>query len=268
MFISNKSSNTTNKIVNDLLHDNTKHFIGKNTFAFAVKFKGVSPELMLDPTYFDFGFYISTYSKDGENMWTVNKTSIGYKECNNDFPFLSSEIHTKLKVDKYLCPNTTDYFVSSNHISDNYSVVEVSLFKCQGSHCKSDQEIDKAIRENWLDILLIDSYFDFSDFENPIKTYLQDLNYVNMLPNMTIHLDYYIKRNEVLRDEGYFINTTPTQSYFYSIGDKQYRVNNFKEFDKSYLYLFFKLSQEHDQYERNRFTFFDMFGVIGGVYEI
>jgi len=54
VFTRGNSIKNTNKIVKDLTYDTTKHYIGKNTFAFAIGVIGPNPELMFDPTYFNF----------------------------------------------------------------------------------------------------------------------------------------------------------------------------------------------------------------------
>jgi hypothetical protein len=52
----NKSSNT---MARDLTNDATKHYIGKGTFAFAVKLVGPYPERLLDSSYFILNMYMN-----------------------------------------------------------------------------------------------------------------------------------------------------------------------------------------------------------------
>lgn len=124
------------------------------------------------------------------------------------------------------------------------------------------------IKTHYLDIQIVSSYFDFNDFENPIKTYLQDLNYVNLLPSLSVSMEFKVKRNEVLRDENYLVNSYSSSTHFYSIGERLTNLNNFVSNEVDYLHIYFVLSQEYEQFERVRFTILDMLGEVGGLYEI
>jgi hypothetical protein len=37
----------------DRSYETTKHYIGKNNFAFAIKLVGPNPEILLDPSYYE-----------------------------------------------------------------------------------------------------------------------------------------------------------------------------------------------------------------------
>ena len=61
----------------------------------------------------------------------------------------------------------------------------------------------------------------------------------------------------------------PTNKYsFYTI-DRQFNaLGNFKLEGESYFRLFITLNQQVDQYNRSVYSFWDMFGFIGGIYGI
>ena len=45
-------------------------------------------------------------------------------------------------------------------------------------------------------------------------------------------------------------------------------TNNFQRSGQAYFEMYFVFSQEYTYYERNVYSFFDMFGVLGGIYEM
>lgn len=70
----------------DLTIDKTKHFIGKSTFAFAVRFIGPTPEKLLDPTYLNFNMYESHYDKNGgKAIQDINSNLIDQGSLSDDF---------------------------------------------------------------------------------------------------------------------------------------------------------------------------------------
>ena len=53
-----------------------------------------------------------------------------------------------------------------------------------------------------------------------------------------------------------------------SLGQKIESIENFANFNSTYLIVEFNLDQESDNYQRSAYTFNDMFGLIGGIYTI
>ena len=52
----NNSTKNISKLITDLSTDTTKHYIGKSTFAYAIKLQGPNPNLIFDSSYFTFEF--------------------------------------------------------------------------------------------------------------------------------------------------------------------------------------------------------------------
>jgi hypothetical protein len=125
-----------------------------------------------------------------------------------------------------------------------------------------------VLETHYLELALVNSYFDFDDYQTPIKTYLEDLNRVGLVPDLT-HAKYYeIQQNTAELKENMFFNMFSQEKEFYSIGDRHDSFENFNFYRKSYASIYFKLSQKSEHYERTVFTLFDMFGMLGGIFEI
>ena len=55
--------------------------------------------------------------------------------------------------------------------------------------------INDAISATNIEIVLINSYFDFSDYENPVKTYLDDRFLYNLVPPLQTDGKIFVKHN-------------------------------------------------------------------------
>ena len=79
---------------------------------------------------------------------------------------------------------------------------------------------------------------------------------------------YRIQNNEIELKENWLFNIFSKAKNFYSIGNRHVSNENYELNDKSYLNIYIKLSQQYTNYERTVFTFFDMFGMLGGFFEL
>jgi hypothetical protein len=117
-------------------------------------------------------------------------------------------------------------------------------------------------------LAIINSYFDFDDYENPVKTYLEDMNIISFLPSTTKRVSYDIQHNTAELKENLVFNVFTQSKEFYSIGERIYASENFNFNSQAYVAIYFKMSQISEVYERTVFTLFDMFGLLGGVFGI
>jgi hypothetical protein len=121
---------------------------------------------------------------------------------------------------------------------------------------------------HYVQLALVNSYFDFDDYETPIKTYLEDLNVISLIPDITKNFFYEIQENTAELKESLLFNVFSETKKFYSIGERAATVENFQRFQQSFTNIFIRLSQKSDMYERISFTIFDMFGIIGGIFGV
>ena len=116
-------------------------------------------------------------------------------------------------ISSYLCPIHNDYFLQGDFNSEVFRDVEILIFKCVNStqnnnHCKTQQQISDAVNNGYLDIALINSYFDFDDYENPIKTYLGSTELMFMSEDLTQQFEALIQHNTVLDSDNLFFKGT------------------------------------------------------------
>lgn len=180
---------------------------------------------------------------------------------------MSKDVYDRVGLSTYYCPKDNDYYISSNFNSESFATLEIVIAKC-ASGCQTDAVIEGVINSHYIKLALINSYFDFDDYEDPIKTYLEDLNIITLLPSTTKSLVYDVQHNLAELKENLFFNVFSETREFYSVGSRSSQSENFVFNYNAYVMMFFKLSQISDSYERSVFTLFDMFGLLGGVFGI
>ena len=136
-------------------------------------------------------------------------------KCDDKFPFVSQSLYEENNIKEYYCPENKDYYIASNINSPNFQSLTVIVSEWNStkhSNWKSPSEIEIFIRNHVVDLKIIYSYFDFENFENPIKTYLGDydvsifensilsvqiyflINFRNVLPNLKWQCSLFLKK--------------------------------------------------------------------------
>ena len=131
----------------------------------------------------------------------------------------------------------------------------------------SDSDINDLFNQNYIDIAIISSYFDFEDYENPIHYYLEDMNVFNLIPSLGLQVQYQVRQNQAVMNDDILLGSQghSNEVNFYSIDRKRISYSTIG-FNNSYLQVFISLDPQIDQYQRTVYCFFDMFGFIGGIF--
>ena len=239
-----------------------------NDVYFAVKLNGPNPEKLFDPTYFNFKIAQMSYIKSSSG-YSAKETIIEYEFWGDKFPHVEKSIYDRVGLSTYVCPKNTDFFIRANFNSDNYEVIQITVGKWSGNNCKSDTEINSVINKNYIDIAIISSYFDFEDYQNPIHYYLQDMNLLNLVPNLDLQVQYQVKKNQGVMNDDFFLDSQgiSNEVNFYNI-DKKSTTYSSIDFSNAYLQVYITLDPQVDQYQRTVYSFLDMLGFIGGIFEL
>ena len=159
-----------------------------------------------------------------------------------------------------------------NSFADNFTFFELLITRWSGTDSKgntwkSDAEIDKAIDSTYIQLAMINSYFDFDDYNKPIKSFLDDQFFYPLTSGFTKNANMYIRQNTAEQKDSLFrYQPSGTQSSFISIEsviDKFIKTNS-----KIVLLASFYKDPKSYNYERTVFSFLDCWGLIGGVNEI
>ena len=239
-----------------------------NDVYFAVKLNGQNPEKLFDPTYFNFKISQMSYIKSSSGF-SAKETVIEYEFWGDKFPHVEKFVYDRIGLSTYVCPKNTDFFIRANFNSDNYEAIQITIGKWTGNNCKSESEINNVMNKNYIDIVVVSSYFDFEDYENPIHYYLQDMNLFNLVPSFGLQVQYQVRQNQGTMNDDYFLGSQGilNEVNFYSIDKKSASYSSI-DFNNAYLQAYITLDPQVDQYQRTVYSFLDMLGFIGGIFEL
>ena len=263
----NDTNKSISKSVSNLYNDINELKLENTTFDFAFQFSSLSYTDLLNPDYFDLTLTQYKYVQDPNGTWQPVTESIEFEECTNDkFRYSNKEQLTQINFSSYICPKTKDFRVMGDSFSSRYTYFELNLSKCSDSEtCKSEDEINSLLSGNVLDMAVINTYFDFEDYSNPLKTYIDDRFLYGMLTNFSKQYLVYIRENKAETIDDYF-NYSPNgdESGFVSIE----RIDQDIHESSSIVNIRFIKDPTSDTYERSVFSLLDALGNIGGVNEV
>ena len=133
--------------------------------------------------------------------------------------------------------------------------------------CKSDAEIDQIINTSYLNVAMISAYFDFDDYDQPIKKYLTDLEGLTLTNTISNLLEVKIQQNEAFLSDSLIFPGSYDSLKFYSISNSKNRIINPALIRNALCSGIINLDRRHEEYERTVYSFFDMFGYIGGLFD-
>jgi len=112
----------------------------------------------------------------------------------------------------------------------------------------------------------MNSYMDFEDYESPVKIYMDDRFSYRGVPGFKKQVKMYMKENTVEMSDSLLGIGQPTEQKFFSIENAVHDIFTFAEQD--IFEVNFLLDAQKDAYTRTVFSFLDLFGKLGGVFEI
>ena len=116
---------------------------------------------------------------------------------------------------------------------------------------------------------MVNSYFDFEDYDNPVRTFLDDRFRYSLVSQMERNIIVSLQENEAETKDSYFqYSPEGKTTNFISANrvDKEIRsINN--ESDVMMSVKFIK-DYNYDSYERQVFSVLELFGSLGGLLEI
>lgn len=227
----------------------------------------------MDPRYFKFALYQNNANRGNEGDLPVYKvTELEFDYCGDNFPFVEEKLYNRVDLKRFIWPKNTDYFISSTLNSDSFNTIDLKILRWSGDDCATDEEIDAVINNNWIELAIISSYFDFNNIENPIQTYLEDTNSYPLFVNKSSLLLVKVAQNEYVINDNLLYLQSETKGSFYNVWSKDLRPENNLNYvikDNNNVFgIYILLAPEFYVYERNSFTFFDMFGLLGGIHQL
>ena len=165
------SSFSLTTIQKDLTVDEEKkHYFAMNDIFIGLSLIGPNPDILLDSTYFTLEIRQANYVSDKTiNSIPRSFKSIPYEFWAIDFSKYGNFLNSTTKNFKYLWPKLSDFFIRSNYNSEKYEIIEINLIKCTQGKWKSQEEINKAFSEHYLELGIVSTYFDYNNYKDPIR---------------------------------------------------------------------------------------------------
>ena len=114
---------------------------------------------------------------------------------------------------------------------------------------------------------MISTYFDYNDYENPLKTYVDDQDGLGMNTEFSVYLDVKVQQNKAFLADDLFYNFDFEEKTYYNVKNRIYRTMSKEQLNNGLLVIFVALDKESEEYERVVYTFLDMFGFLGGLFD-
>ena len=113
------------------------------------------------------------------NQVTSKYTFSFEKWSYNHFSEISQNLLQQMNITNFICPKSTEVYLMSNSFANNFTYFDIKIQRCvgtdsKGNPWKSESDIDAALDSTLVQLAVINNYFDFNDYNKPIKSYLND----------------------------------------------------------------------------------------------
>ena len=273
--INNKGSNTTlSTKVKDLQIDPEEHHPGLGTFQFAIGAADNNDVVFYNESYYKIEVAQGINTRDGltTNYDFSNRLNLSEwdDEITQKITISGSSLSTEDRNSAKWLQNS-NYTLSGTYVSNTMKYLYIVIRKWSvlfnDTNCASDAEIDEKMDGGMFSLIIVNSYVDFDDYENVLKTYTDERFYYKMRKGITKEPEILVRKNHVvLVDEFVQIGQTENKEF--------YNAENTKtDFDLDptnmiYARMSIRMEAREDTYERTKFSIFDYTGLIGGVFEI
>jgi hypothetical protein len=110
------------------------------------------------------------------------------------------------------------------------------------------------------------TYFDLNNYTQPAKFYLDGQFFWDLMPGFRKKTDIYVKRNKASLADDYIQLGQSEIMEFYQI--QNYREQTeLQSSDLQFASVYISFDPYHDEFERKVYSFGDLLGQVGGIYE-
>ncbi|CAI2384546.1 unnamed protein product [Moneuplotes crassus] len=279
IMITNKnSSKNVNTTVQNILNDTDPINLTDTKFQFAIRatIDGIDFDVFNEPSYGTASidqFYV--------NQRVFNRVPIGVSRCGNNFRYDNQQEIDDLKLSEFYCPDSRNLSVLGNILSETVSYFSFSIARqeydvisrCNNATsavtCQSNTTIDSIMSKVQIRLYVVNTYFDFEDYDNPIKTYLDDRFLFYLIPGFSLNIGVRLQKNEAeIQDDYFAFAPGGNNKEFIGFDTVMERMAMEGNPDESLLAIIFTKDPSSKSYDRSVFTVLEAFGNIGGLLEI
>ena len=114
---------------------------------------------------------------------------------------------------------------------------------------------------------LINTYFDFSDFSDPVSFYVDTSFYWAILPGFEKKTNIFIKKNQATLNDDIIQMFSDKNIDFFQIQNYDESLEYENTTEGTMVSFFFRLDSNYDSYQRQVYSFWDFLGQVGGLNE-
>ena len=253
-------------------------YIGKSNFRIGLGYTKFGTfehnhDILRDETYFNISMFNAEYRYNSETGQERILNVIPYDYCNDSFSnLIEDEVIERFQLQTHICPSTDDYYLIGDLNSRVYRDIEIFITPCnndtsQDITWKPQEEIDDVINSGFINAPIAVSYFDFDNYESPVKTILSEPDDHYLLPNATTWVECFIRENTALTSDNIFYSEPFTETKFYDVGTQNIKTINQVVSDGAILFITIGNYAQTIQFERTVYSMLDLFGYLGGLYD-
>eukprot|EP00347_Sterkiella_histriomuscorum_P003987 403362181 len=263
---------TTSRQIRNYYYDNTEYNIDYKAFDFAVRLSYVGTQNVNIEQYFSINFYDYFYDlkenyTEGEFPRTIVQPKLEKIKCTSDrLGGFTSGIDDS---SKFWCTKRTNYTVKGGMVNAKIKYIQMALNYCQNETlqttfpnltCRPESEARTLLADIVLYIKYSEQYIDTGDFENPIKSYLKQIQ-VQMTNDTEVRFFSLGQNYAVLQDSWLYSSKDEKNLTFTTVTP----VYTYKKMRPQTIYQIFLL-QDDNVYTTSRkvYNLLDVLSTVGG----
>ena len=207
----NDTNTSFNTVINDLSKDTEALNLTNSNFQFAIRVSNYATgSLTQNDSYFSINLKQYEITDNQETSQDIGLSLWGDRF---NYEFSRSNIAQEVST-TFLCPDSYDFQIQGDNFASIFKYVQLQLNKWEngtGIQWESQTNIDNAVNQINIQILVVNSYFDFEDFNNPLKTYIEDKLQFFAINGTKNNVELYFQENESEKQDNYFLVYPPTK---------------------------------------------------------
>ncbi|CAI2386634.1 unnamed protein product [Moneuplotes crassus] len=258
-----------NSVVKDILNDQTAFHMNGTDFSFGFQLLvGDEEGLELEGNeYFEVEIIKNIKLANGD----LQEEVVPFAKCGDTlFKYYNQTEVNLLGINDFYCPTKSDFVIQGSAISNDFSNFELRVKYCTDewlTACPPD--LNEKINNMMVRVPFVNNYFDFDDYKNPVKTYIDDRFELYMIDTLYQQQNSFIQVNEAEVQDSYFAyQPGGSNKEFFEIERVDTKLISSQVHQGELLNLKFVKDAASKSYERTVFSFMEVTGNIGGLFEI
>lgn len=163
-----------------------------------------------------------------------------------------------------------NYNITGNYIAPVFEYLELKFYKCSnstenGNSCLPQDEIDSILADSQLGLRVVNRYVDFNDYSNPVKEFIDDQFYWEMVPFMRKKVNLYMRHSYGLFMDDYLQLGSAKNVTFAQVEDQDLQLVSLPGSGQVFS-LYIRADKLYQIFDRRIYSIGDLFGQLGGVF--